>query len=98
MKHVETENKKYLKKNSILEAECAFNLLNQIDKLCIYLANISLWCGSSSNVRHFLLEKNGRIGTASDSLGIDQIKQDDNFSLNAILICILSLFQWFFNA
>ena len=51
------EIKKHLKKNSILEAECAFNLLSQIDKICIYLANFSLWCGASYNVRHFLLEK-----------------------------------------
>ena len=39
------------------EAECAYNLLDQIDKIFIYLANFPLWCGACSNVSHFFLEK-----------------------------------------
>ena len=46
-----------LKKHSTLEGECAFNLLNLIDKICINLANFSLWCGASYKRPPFLLEK-----------------------------------------
>lgn len=56
------------KRKYTLEAKIAKLLLMQIEKVCIYLANVTLWCGVYSRVRHFVARKNSCISTASDSL------------------------------